>query len=124
MTNTVILNIFTPMNTIEKSVKSQSKVHNNCGQIVAKFSTIMFAYYAQVLVDKNKLSTIMFAYYTQVIMDKNYHILSTVLWLSGKSTRLWSYCGRFVHNIYQSVGSMFCYKRYKGVRGSRGPGVG
>ena len=22
------------------------------------------------------------------------------------------------------VGSMFCYKRYKGVRGSRGPGVG
>ena len=104
MTNTVILNIFTPMNTIEKSVKSQSKVHNNCGQIVAKFSTIMFAYYAQVLVDKNKLSTIMYAYYTQVIMDKNYHILSTVLWMSEKSTRLWSYCGRFVHNIYQSVG--------------------
>jgi len=45
----------------------------------------------------------MFAYYTQVIMDKNYHILSTVLWMSGKSTRLWSYCGRFVHNIYQSA---------------------
>jgi len=73
------------MNIIKKSVKSQSKVHNNCGQIVAKFFTVMFAYY------------------TQVIVDKNVHILSTVFWMSGNSTRLCSYCGRFVHNIYQSV---------------------
>ena len=73
-------------------------------EIVDKIRTCV-AKMSTVIVDKLllKLSTIMFAYYTQVIVDVNGNILSTVLWMSGKSTYMWSYCGRFVHNIYLSV---------------------